>query len=109
MELNKNNTAVVVTDPQNDVLSEKGIAWGLVGDSIRENKTVENLEKLFQAAKQNGFEVFISPHYYYYYYYYPTDYGWEFGGPIEKMMKDTKMFARKNALSLDGFSGRDKF
>lgn len=34
MNFNKNDTAVVVTDPQNDVLSEKGVAWGLVGDSI---------------------------------------------------------------------------
>jgi hypothetical protein len=51
-------------------LSEKGIAWGAVGDSVKENKTVENMERIFQAAKKNGFEVFISPHY-----FYPTDKG----------------------------------
>lgn len=100
MELDKSNTALVVTDPQNDVLSEKGIAWDLVKNSIKENNTIENLEKLFQAANENGFEVFISPHY-----YYTTDYGWGFGGPIEKMMKDTKMFAREHALSQDGLIG----
>ncbi len=61
MNINKNDTAVVVIDPQNDVLSETGVSWGLVGDSVKENKTVENIERIFKAAKQNGFEVFISP------------------------------------------------
>jgi nicotinamidase-related amidase len=71
MNINKNDTAVVVIDPQNDVLSETGISWDLVGDNVKDNKTVENIERIFKAAKQNEFEVFISPHY-----YYPTDYGW---------------------------------
>ena len=55
MNINKNDTAVVFIDPQNEVLSEKGVAWEAVGDSVRENKTVENIERIFQAAKQNGF------------------------------------------------------
>ena len=68
MDLNRNDTALVVIDPQNDVLSEKGVSWGLVGDSVKENNTVENLARLFKAAKDQGFGVFISPHY-----LYPTD------------------------------------
>ena len=27
MDINKNDTAVVVTDPQNDFLSEQGVTW----------------------------------------------------------------------------------
>jgi nicotinamidase-related amidase len=100
MEISKKDTAVLVTDAQNDFLSEQGATWGLVGDSVKENKTVENIERLFKAAKANGFEVFISPHY-----YYPTDRGWRFGGTIEKVMHDIKMFERSGALSLEGFSG----
>ncbi len=100
MEINKNDTAVVVTDPQNDFLSEKGVTWQLVGDSVKENRTVENIERLFKAAKENGFEVFVSPHY-----YYPTDHGWQFGGTVEAMMHEIHMFDRSGALSLDGFSG----
>jgi nicotinamidase-related amidase len=100
MEINKKDTAVLVTDAQNDFLSEQGATWKLVGDSVKENKTVENIERLFKAAKANGFEVFISPHY-----YYPTDHGWRFGGTIEKVMHDIKMFERSGALSLEGFSG----
>ena len=65
MDINKNDTAVLVTDPQNDFLSEQGVTWQLVGDSVKENRTVENIERLIQVAKSNGYEVFISPHYYY--------------------------------------------
>jgi hypothetical protein len=54
----------VLTDPQNEVLSEKGGAWALVRDTVRENKTVEHMERIFQTAKNTKFEVFISPHYY---------------------------------------------
>ena len=100
MEINQNDTAVLVTDPQNDFLSDKGVTWELVGDSVKENKTVENIERIFKAAKNNGFEVFISPHY-----YYPTDYSWKFGGTVENIMHEIKMFNRSGALSLDGFSG----
>jgi len=77
-----------------------GVTWELVGDSVKENKTVENIERIVKAAKHNGFEVFISPHY-----YYPTDHSWKFGGTVEKMMHEIKMFDRNGALSLDGFSG----
>lgn len=100
MDFNKNDTAVLVTDPQNDFLSEQGVTWQLVGDSIRENKTVENIERLFQAAKSNGFNVFISPHY-----YYPADRLWKFGGTLENLMHEINMFDRRGALSLEGFSG----
>jgi len=100
MNINNKDTAVLLTDVQNDFLSEKGVTWGLVGDSVKENKTVENIERLFKAAKANGFEVFISPHY-----YYPTDHGWKFGGTIENVMHDIKMFDRSGALDLEGFEG----
>jgi nicotinamidase-related amidase len=100
MNINNKDTAVLLTDVQNDFLSEQGVTWGLVGESVKENKTVENIERLFKAAKANGFEVFISPHY-----YYPTDRGWKFGGTIENVMHDIKMFDRSGALDLEGFSG----
>jgi nicotinamidase-related amidase len=100
MNIDKDNTAVVVIDPQNDVLSEIGVSWDLVGDSVKDNNTIENIERVFKASKQNGFEVFISPHY-----YYPTDYAWKFAGTVEKMMLKSKEFDRSGALSLHGFLG----
>ena len=51
MKFQKTDTAVVFIDPQNDVLSEKGSSWGAVGASVTENHTVENMERIFKAAK----------------------------------------------------------
>ena len=98
MDIRKHDTALLVVDPQNDFLSEKGVTWQLCGDSIKENKTIENIEQLFKAAKNNGYEVFVSPHY-----YYPTDHEWKFGGTVEKIMHQINMFGRSGALSLEGF------
>jgi len=95
----RSDTAVVFIDPQNEVLSEKGLAWGAVGASVKENRTVENMERIFKAAKKGGFEVFISPHY-----FYPTDKGWKFNGHLEADEAKNHLFARAGALSLDGFS-----
>ena len=104
MKIDKIDTALVVIDPQNDVLSERGISWDLVGASVQENDTVANLERLFKAAKEGGFGVFISPHY-----LYPADQGWKFGGPMEMGMLQTKEFYRKDPLTHIGFkdSGAD--
>jgi nicotinamidase-related amidase len=57
MQFNKNDTALVVIDPQNDVLSEKGVSWGLVGASVKENNTVENLARLFDRAPRQYHEI----------------------------------------------------
>jgi nicotinamidase-related amidase len=104
MEISKTDTAVVFIDPQNDVLSEKGANWGAVGASVTNNHTVENMERIFKAAKVNGYEVFISPHY-----FYPTDRGWKMNGPLETDEFRTRSFARTGPLSLEGFanSGAD--
>lgn len=100
MDINAKDTALVITDPQNDFLSPSGVTWGLVGESVQENRTVEHIEELLKAAKGAGCPVFVSPHY-----YYPTDHGWLFGGTVEKMMHEIQMFDRTGALSLEGFAG----
>ncbi|MBN8718423.1 MAG: cysteine hydrolase [Sediminibacterium magnilacihabitans] len=94
------STAIVITDPQNDFLSEKGVAWGAVGESVKENGTVENLRKLFELAAQNSILVFVSPHY-----YYQHDHQWKFEGVLEKLMHNIGMFDRKGPLTTEGFEG----
>ena len=94
LEIVPGRTALLITDPQNDFLSPKGVAWGVVGKSVTDNNTVENIESLFKAAKANDIPVFISPHY-----YYPTDHGWQFEGALEKLMHNIGMFDRKGALT----------
>ena len=93
-------TALLITDPQNDFLSPKGVAWGVVGKSVIENNTVENIDSLFAAAKANDMPVFVSPHY-----YYPTDHGWHFEGALEALMHGIGMFDREGALSTEAFEG----
>ncbi len=100
LTLNRADTAVVIIDPQNDVLSEKGLAWPLLHESLKEINTIENIERIFKAAKTLEFEVFISPHY-----FYPVDKGWKFNGPLETDEATSGLFARKGVLNLDGLKG----
>ncbi len=100
VEIDRAHTALVITDPQNDFLSPEGVTWDLVGESVTENNTVEHIDLLLKAAKQNGIQVFISPHY-----YYPTDHGWKFEGALETVMHHIGMFDRKDPLSIEGFEG----
>ncbi|MGE3597133.1 MAG: cysteine hydrolase [Dehalococcoidia bacterium] len=104
MKLDLDRTALVITDPQVDFLSPKGVTWGVVGASVTKHRTVENLGRLFAAAQSNGITVAVSPHY-----YYPTDKGWKFEGALEKLMHKIGMFDRRSAYSMDGFenSGAD--
>ena len=93
-------TALVVTDPQRDFLSEDGVVWQVVGKSVEENDTVRHLAELLGSAHGAGIPVFISPHY-----YYPHDHGWQFGGALEKMMHAVGMFDRQGQLTTSGLSG----
>ena len=87
MQLDLKHAALVVSDPQIDFLSPKGVTWGVVGESVTELGTVANLDRLFVASKKAGIVVAISPHY-----YYPTDKGWKFEGALEKLMHKIGMF-----------------
>jgi nicotinamidase-related amidase len=100
MTIDPANTALVVTDPQNDFLSPDGVTWGVVGKSVTENHTVENLDVLFRSAKKAGLPVFVSPHY-----YYPHDHGWKFEGALERLMHNIGMFDRTDPLSVKDFEG----
>ena len=104
MKLDLSHAALVVTDPQIDFLSPDGVTWSMVGNSVTENNTVENIRRLFEAAKRADITVAVSPHY-----YYPTDHGWKFEGALEKAMHGMGMFDRPSAYSMEGFenSGAD--
>ncbi len=99
-----NNTAIVITDPQNDFLRSDGVAWPIVKESVQENNTIPNMVKVFQLARERGMKVFISPHY-----FFPSDKGWKFGGSLEKFMHSKEMYKRKGRLDLEDFedSGAD--
>ncbi len=96
----KGHTAIVITDPQVDFLSPKGVTWHLVGKSVTANNTVENIDRLMKIAGEMDIPLFISPHY-----YFPTDLDWNHGGALEAAMHHLHMFERAGQLSLEGFDG----
>ncbi len=98
--LDRPRTALVVSDPQIDFQSPKGVTWGVVGKSVEHHGTVKNIGRLFAAAKAAGMTSVISP-----LYYYPTDHGWNFGGPLEKLMHGIGMFDRPSPYDVAGFDG----
>jgi hypothetical protein len=53
MDIVPGRTALLITDPQNDFLSPKGVTWGVVGKSVTDNNTVANIDSLFKTAKAN--------------------------------------------------------
>jgi len=100
VDIARGNFAVVVIDPQNDFLSPDGVTWGVVGESVTENNTVENIGRLFKAAKAADAPVYVSPHY-----YYPHDHTWKFEGALETLMHDINMFHRDGPLATEGLEG----
>jgi nicotinamidase-related amidase len=96
----KGHVAIVITDPQVDFLSPKGVTWHLVGKNVTENKTVENIDRLMKIAGEMGIPLFISPHY-----YFPSDLNWHHGGALEAAMHNMHMFERVGRLDLTGFDG----
>ena len=100
LELRKGNVGIVVIDPQNDFLSPQGVTWGVVGENVTENRTVENIGQLLALAKQLDIPLFISPHY-----YFPHDHKWDFEGALEKLMHDIQMFDRPGPLDISGLDG----
>jgi nicotinamidase-related amidase len=100
VQITTGDTALVLTDPQNDFLSPEGVTWELVGSSVEENRTVEHIEELLVAAKRAGVPVFVSPHY-----YFPHDHAWQFGGTLEQKMHEIGMFDRPGPLQTQGLQG----
>ncbi len=100
MQIEPGNTAVVITDPQNDFLSPEGVTWGVVGKSVTTNGTVKNLEALFKTAGELDMPVFVSPHY-----YFAHDHRWKFEGALETLMHSINMFDRNGQLNLANFEG----
>ena len=100
VEVSLADTALLITDPQIDFLSPDGVTWGVVGESVTELGTVDNIGALLDTAKAKGLPVFVSPHH-----YYPSDHGWHFEGPLEKLMHAIGMFDRAGPYTTDGLNG----
>ncbi len=88
VKIDLKKTAMFVTDPQNDFLSEKSPAWGLVGPTVIKHKVVEKEKALKTLAKEIGIPVFYSTHM-----YTKQDFAnWKSLNGIDKIMFDIRMF-----------------
>lgn len=88
VDITAEDTGVVFTDPQVDMLKPEGALWEKVGDTVEENEVVAKLQTIRDAARQGGVPVFYSPHYY-------TDAEfdeWQHLNPIDEMMFDVRMY-----------------
>lgn len=88
LELDLKRTAIFITDPQNDFLSEGSPAWPLVGKGVVSSKVVEHQMQLIKTAKEVGIPVFYSPHM-----YTDMDYAnWQSLNAIDTIMFELDMF-----------------
>ena len=93
-------TAVLITDPQNDFMSDEGAAWGLVKDNVLRLHTRENIARLVAAAKSEDMPLFVSPHF-----YYPQDGGWLARGPVQQTLHDIHMFEVSGPVDYSKIAG----
>ncbi|GJL75233.1 cysteine hydrolase family protein [Nitrosomonas sp.] len=88
LEIDLNKTAIFITDPQNDFISEGGAGWSLVGEGVVAGKVVERLVQLRNTARTVGIPVFYSTHM-----YTKKDYdNWTSLNGIDKIMFENKLF-----------------
>ncbi|SDW09739.1 isochorismatase family cysteine hydrolase [Paenibacillus sp. CF384] len=88
---NPGNTAIVITDPQNDFLSPGGKGYHLTKPIIDHYNTLGNLELLMSTALSKGYQLFISPHY-----IFPHDYSWQFTGAEQEMLLKLRVYQKQN-------------
>lgn len=102
MQLDRNHTALVLADIQNEFLSDTGSYYPLIEHSLKENNVQQHLEDLMRTATECGLPIIHSPHY-----YYPTDGQWIApGGAISDYLATQVSFVgRKDPVDLEGFAG----
>lgn len=93
-------TALLITDPQNDFMSETGKGWGLVGDNVTRLGNNAHIETLIATAKATSLAVFVSPHT-----YFGHDDHWHDRGPVQGLMHEAGMFRVDGPTAYDGFEG----
>jgi nicotinamidase-related amidase len=102
MQIDKQHTALVLADMQNEFLDEAaGKYYPMIEDALKARNVIDHLEQLLQCAQENGFFVIHSPHY-----YYPTDGQWVAPlGPIADYLVQIGFVGRKDPVDLEGFVG----
>ncbi len=98
--LDKAHTAVLITDPQNEFLSKDGKLYKLLADNLKELGTIDNIEKLMVAAKENGVALAVDP-----LVYASLDVNWTNAGALQRQLLDMKALHRISLNDPKGFEG----
>lgn len=86
----KNNTALILIDTYNDMLSEGGKIWPRLKDVAESVNLHENLRQLVSAVRKAGIKVFFSPHRR----YRPGDIeGWISPGRAHQALRANQLYA----------------
>jgi nicotinamidase-related amidase len=94
MHLEKDRTALVLVDIQNDFLTDGGKYFVMIEELMKKNNVNANLEALLVAAKEHGYPVFMSPHY-----FFPHDHkGKTRLSPMEDLALHGGVVARQSPL-----------
>ncbi len=98
--IDKQHTAVLVTDPQNDFLHQDGKLYGLLKENMQALGTVKNIESLMQAAKQYGVMLAVDP-----LIYTKADSDWANAGNLQRQLLEMKALHRTSLSDPKGFEG----
>jgi len=86
---NKEITGLLVIDPYNDFISERGKIWDRIKAVAEANQCVPNMLRVLKAARQAKLQVFYAMHHR----YRPGDYeNWKYIAPIQKASWERKTF-----------------
>jgi ureidoacrylate peracid hydrolase len=82
-------TALVVVDPYNDFISERGKIWPRIKAVAEANNCVSHMLEVLNAAREAKLRVFYAPHHR----YRPGDYEtWKYVAPIQRAAWQHKTF-----------------
>lgn len=86
----KDETALLVIDPYNDFLSEGGKLWPFAKEVAEGNGLLDHMRAVLDAARAQGFRVFIVPHHQ----TAPNDYqSWSYLSPTQRRVVERQTFA----------------
>jgi len=98
-KFDKAKTAIVITDPQKDFLSEDGKLYGLVAPNMKKLGTISNIEKLMQTAKSKDITLAVDP-----LVYTKVDLGWDQAGALQsKLLEMRALYA--DSMEPENFEG----
>lgn len=89
------NYALVLVNPVNDYLHEKGVAYNAFSESLFNNRTIQNLTNIIKYCNDRDINIFVSKRS-----LKESDLDWKFGGYIEDYMLKNRMFMSEFGSSI---------